>query len=316
MISVPPEAGGAREARQLTGDERVGRRHARQRPRRRGARLVAGRQDDRLRAHHARRSPTSGRAPTSRCRRRRPARRARSRTRAPRRRRPATRPTASGSRTRRPTIRRAGRTGEWIRVAPSDGGEGRDLPPLVRRRAGAGGLVGRRADALLHGGERRLRLPLRAERADRGDPHADGDGQGLERRHRQRARNLDRLRAADADGADGGVRLARLAVQARRASPDVNAGLPKHPLGETRVITWTGDKGETIEGLLTLPVGYAGGAALSAAAGRPRRAGRRRTRRPRSSRPARIRWRSFAAEGYAVLRANPRGSSGYGTKFR
>ena len=57
-------AGRRRRARGAAapGDELVGRRHARQRPRRRGARLVARRKDDRLRAHHApgrRRWPTS-----------------------------------------------------------------------------------------------------------------------------------------------------------------------------------------------------------------------------------------------------------------
>ena len=94
----------------------------------------------------------------------------------------------------------------------------------------------------------------------------------------------------------------------------VNANLPKHPLGETRVITWAGDKGETIEGLLTHPVEYQAG-----------------TRVPllvivhggptgvfatcvvaRGPYPIAV----FAAHGYAVLRCNVRGSSGYGKEFR
>jgi dipeptidyl aminopeptidase/acylaminoacyl peptidase len=93
-----------------------------------------------------------------------------------------------------------------------------------------------------------------------------------------------------------------------------NVNLPKPPLGETRVIHWR-NGGEDLEGLLTLPVGYekgkkyplilnihggpsgAFGETFIGAAGLYPIA-------------------SFAAHGYAVLRVNPRGSVGYGNKFR
>jgi dipeptidyl aminopeptidase/acylaminoacyl peptidase len=91
-----------------------------------------------------------------------------------------------------------------------------------------------------------------------------------------------------------------------------NTNLPKLPLGKTQVIRWK-NGGEELEGLLTLPPGYDkgkiplilnihGGPAgdftetFIGASGYP--------------------IASFAAHGWAVLRVNPRGSVGYGLKFR
>jgi dipeptidyl aminopeptidase/acylaminoacyl peptidase len=94
-----------------------------------------------------------------------------------------------------------------------------------------------------------------------------------------------------------------------------NVNLPKQPLGETRVIKWKGKDGKDVEGLLTLPVNYDkskryplilnihGGPAgnfnetfIGASGLYP--------------------IASFAARGWAVLRPNPRGSTGYGLLFR
>jgi dipeptidyl aminopeptidase/acylaminoacyl peptidase len=94
-----------------------------------------------------------------------------------------------------------------------------------------------------------------------------------------------------------------------------NTDLPKHPLGETRVIRWKARDGKEIEGLLTLPVNYdkakkyplilnihggpagAFGETFTGAAGLYPIA-------------------AFTARGWAVLRANPRGSTSYGLNFR
>lgn len=95
----------------------------------------------------------------------------------------------------------------------------------------------------------------------------------------------------------------------------VNADLPKLPLGETKVIRWNGPGGLPIEGLLTLPVGYQEGrryALLVITHGGP----------PSSFTQTFIAGAShypiaaFAAHGYAVLRPNIRGSTGYGKDFR
>jgi dipeptidyl aminopeptidase/acylaminoacyl peptidase len=100
----------------------------------------------------------------------------------------------------------------------------------------------------------------------------------------------------------------------QRAS-SANRDLPTAPLGETKRITWKAADGLDIEGLLTYPVGYEPlkkyplvlvvhggptGVFQDSFLGRygvyP--------------------YATFAARGYAVLRINPRGSSGYGRTFR
>ena len=93
-----------------------------------------------------------------------------------------------------------------------------------------------------------------------------------------------------------------------------NVDLPKLPTGQTEVIHWKNGTVD-VEGLLTLPVGFdrnkkyplilnihggpsgAFGETFIGASGLYPIA-------------------SFAAKGYAVLRVNPRGSVGYGNKFR
>ena len=94
-----------------------------------------------------------------------------------------------------------------------------------------------------------------------------------------------------------------------------NLDLPKLPLGDTRRIAWKSPDGLYIEGLLTYPVGYQaahkyplvlvihGGPTGVFQDGFLGRYGL-------------YPYAAFAARGYAVLRANPRGSSGYGRTLR
>ncbi len=109
--------------------------------------------------------------------------------------------------------------------------------------------------------------------------------------------------------------VSSLAALSPRRVSSVNAKMPKHPLGDTRILTWKGDGGQAIEGLLTLPAGYqprhryplllavhGGPAGVYQAA--------------YLGAPGPYPYAVFGSEGYAVLRANPRGSSGYGTAFR
>lgn len=95
----------------------------------------------------------------------------------------------------------------------------------------------------------------------------------------------------------------------------VNTNLPKPVLAKTELIRWKSTDGMEIEGLLTYPVGYQKGQKvpliLSLHGG-----------------PAQMYQQTFignryvyayaslAAAGLATLRPNPRGSSGYGAKFR
>jgi dipeptidyl aminopeptidase/acylaminoacyl peptidase len=96
----------------------------------------------------------------------------------------------------------------------------------------------------------------------------------------------------------------------------VNAENASKPLPKTEVIKWKGADGKEIEGLLTYPINYqpgqkvpfilnvhggpAGVFTQTCVAGN------------QGSYPI----AAFAENGYAVLRPNPRGSSGYGTEFR
>jgi dipeptidyl aminopeptidase/acylaminoacyl peptidase len=88
------------------------------------------------------------------------------------------------------------------------------------------------------------------------------------------------------------------------------------PLGKSEVLSWKSSDGLDVEGLLTYPVGYQTGKRvplLLVIHGGPAGvftqsflAG------SRSVYPL----AAFSSRGYAVLRVNPRGSSGYGQKFR
>jgi len=94
-----------------------------------------------------------------------------------------------------------------------------------------------------------------------------------------------------------------------------NEALPRHPLPKTEAIQWKSKDGTPVEGLLTYPTDYVKGQKypfiLNIHGG-----------------PAGVFMETFvgspgiyplaalAAKGYAILRPNPRGSSGYGMKFR
>ena len=101
------------------------------------------------------------------------------------------------------------------------------------------------------------------------------------------------------------------AVQISRA----NADLPKLPLGKTEVVRWKSTDGREIEGLLTYPVNYQAGTRVPLILnvhGGPAGVFTQSFIGGRGVYPI----ATFAARGFAVLRPNPRGSSGYGTEFR
>ena len=96
---------------------------------------------------------------------------------------------------------------------------------------------------------------------------------------------------------------------------DAHASLPEPPLGRTEVIRWKSKDGLEIEGLLTYPVGYASGTRVALVLvihGGPMGVFTETFIGARGLYPL----ATFAAKGYAVLRPNPRGSSGYGKMFR
>jgi dipeptidyl aminopeptidase/acylaminoacyl peptidase len=95
----------------------------------------------------------------------------------------------------------------------------------------------------------------------------------------------------------------------------VNADLKMPAVGRTEVIRWKSNDGKEIEGLLTYPVGYQNGQRVPLILnihGGPTGVFLQSFIGGRGAYPL----ATFAARGYAILRPNPRGSSGYGTEFR
>ena len=91
--------------------------------------------------------------------------------------------------------------------------------------------------------------------------------------------------------------------------------LPSIPMGRTEVVSWPAPDGMTIEGLLTYPAGYQPGTRvplLVIVHGGPTGVFTQGFIASRGAYPI----AAFASEGYAVLRCNVRGSSGYGRDFR
>ena len=94
-----------------------------------------------------------------------------------------------------------------------------------------------------------------------------------------------------------------------------NADLARLPVGKTEVIKWKSKDGREIEGLLTYPTNYVAGSKVPLILnvhGGPAGVFSQSYIGGRGSYPI----ATFASRGIAVLRPNPRGSSGYGTDFR
>ena len=95
----------------------------------------------------------------------------------------------------------------------------------------------------------------------------------------------------------------------------VNADFKTPPVGRTEVITWKSKDGKQMEGLLTYPVGYQAGQKVPLILnihGGPAGVFQQAFLGGRGVYPL----ATFASHGYAILRPNPRGSSGYGAEFR
>ena len=94
-----------------------------------------------------------------------------------------------------------------------------------------------------------------------------------------------------------------------------NDEIAKIPVGKTEVIKWKSKDGREIEGLLTYPNNYVAGSKVPLILnvhGGPAGVFNQSYIGGRGVYPI----ATFASKGYAILRPNPRGSSGYGTEFR
>ncbi|HUG42358.1 MAG TPA: S9 family peptidase [Longimicrobiales bacterium] len=95
----------------------------------------------------------------------------------------------------------------------------------------------------------------------------------------------------------------------------VNTDVPTPRMGRTELLRWRSEDGLEIEGLLTYPVDYREGRRyplILSVHGGPAGV----YSRGFTGAPGIYMIQTFAQEGYAVLRPNPRGSTGYGRDFR
>ena len=96
---------------------------------------------------------------------------------------------------------------------------------------------------------------------------------------------------------------------------DLHADVPRPEMGPTRLVSWTSTEGFEIEGLLTYPVGYEEGERVPMILnvhGGPSGV----FSQSFTGSPAAYMLQYFAQRGFAILRPNPRGSTGYGKDFR
>ena len=121
-----------------------------------------------------------------------------------------------------------------------------------------------------------------------------------------------------AESVDKAVEVYLFDVKRRRAarSSDIHEEVRRtRTFARTEVIRWKSKDGREIEGLLTYPLGYREGTRVPLALaihGGPMGVFTETFIGARGLYPI----ATFAMEGYAVLRPNPRGSSGYGVEFR
>ncbi len=95
----------------------------------------------------------------------------------------------------------------------------------------------------------------------------------------------------------------------------VHTATPRPPMGRTELLAWEAPDGTPVEGLLTYPVDYQAGTRVPLILnvhGGPAGV----FAQSFTGAPSIYMIQYFAQEGFAVLRPNPRGSTGYGKEFR
>jgi dipeptidyl aminopeptidase/acylaminoacyl peptidase len=111
------------------------------------------------------------------------------------------------------------------------------------------------------------------------------------------------------------VHVSSTDTYAPRRVTDTHAGVPRPEMGRTELLAWTAPDGTPVEGLLTYPVGYENGRRyplILNVHGGPAGV----YSQGFTGSPSIYMLQYFAQEGFAILRPNPRGSTGYGKEFR
>lgn len=212
--------------------------------------------------------------------------------------------------------------GECNFAVLDEGGDVSDLPETEPDRCGRGtSLLGWTADGekLVFTATSRVRNVVRTITLDGGQETLFEPEQGVVSGYGGSAR-LDsagrRLGfALEAATAPPEAYWLEIGSGAPKQLSSLNDHLPQAPLGPTETLRWRSPDGLEIEGLLTYPVGYESGRSYPLVLnvhGGPMGVFLETFIGARGLYPV----AAFAAEGFAVLRPNPRGSSGYGKKFR
>ncbi len=96
---------------------------------------------------------------------------------------------------------------------------------------------------------------------------------------------------------------------------DIHSDIPRPSMGKTELLTWKSTEGMEIEGLLTYPVGYEEGDVVPLILNVHGGPGGVFSQGFTGSASIYM-LQYFAQQGFAILRPNPRGSTGYGKEFR
>lgn len=205
---------------------------------------------------------------------------------------------------------------EWVHVISAAGGQGRKLAATLDEQPGVEGWS---ADGkwIYYTETRGTVSELSALPVDGGGPKTLSSGSptaGIFSVNLNRTRTMFGVTAQSWDKAPEAF-----VTPADRWAPvqvsKANADIPKHPLGKTELVKWKSKDGMEIEGLLTYPVNYEAGKRYPMVLiihGGPAGVFVQSFIANRSVYPT----AAYAAQGWAVLRCNIRGSSGYGKKFR
>ena len=204
----------------------------------------------------------------------------------------------------------------WVRLVPADGGTPRALartfdeqPAIVGWSADGRavyvsethGTIGRLAALPVDGGEPRLVSP---DEVNVTAPVVNAAGTAVGFVHQWSDRAPEPYASA----------LQKFDAK-QVAAVQILPSQKEAPIGRTDVVHWKSADGIEVEGLLTYPVGYQRGKQvplLVVVHGGPTGV----FTRSFIGMPGPYPMPVFAERGYAVLRVNPRGSSGYGRKFR
>jgi dipeptidyl aminopeptidase/acylaminoacyl peptidase len=210
-----------------------------------------------------------------------------------------------------------GTANEKLWLVPITGGDPVSLTDALDENAGYVAATPRElwVEASVRTARGLFRIPLAAGKAS-GAPQRIATGDRFNSAYAASAAGTLVAFVSEASSDPPDVWVSPLPAFAPRRLTTVNPQADGFAHGEQRVVTWkSAADSESIEGVLTLPVGYQRGARvplLLVIHGGPAGVSSARYPSTRGAYPVQV----FSSLGYAVLQPNYRGSTGYGARFR